>query len=64
MSISTVLYHQFEFSVNFSKKNSICQIRENVRFLEKAGKLARFVTSSQDVVEARGALLELPAITS
>ena len=49
MSLSTGWYHHFEFLDHFNMSK-----HGYVRFIELAGKLANFVISSQDVVEARG----------
>ena len=53
----------FNFQLTF-RKTLISQMRENVRFLKRVGKLARFVTLSQGVVEARGVLLEFTEIVN
>ena len=50
MSLSTGWYHCFKFLSNFMKISKC----DYVRFIELAGKLAKFVISSQDVVKARG----------
>ena len=47
MSLPTIWYHWFQFLINFRKFTK----SEKVRFIEKAGKLAKFVILFQDVHE-------------
>ena len=53
MSLSTGWYHRFQFLSNFRKFAK----REIVRFIEKVGKLAKFVISLQDAHNGGSAAL-------
>ena len=53
MSLPTIWYHQFQFLVDFRKFAK----SEKVRFIEKAGKLAKFVIPLQDAHEGGGVAL-------
>ena len=49
MSLPTIWYHRFQFLINFRKFVK----KEKMRFVEKAGKLAKFAILSQDARETR-----------
>ena len=49
MTPSTIWYHQFQILINFK----IFVKREEVRFIEKAGKLGKSVILSQDAMPTR-----------
>ena len=51
MSLSTIWYHSFKFLSNFIKFAK----REKVRFVKRAGKLAKFVILLQDAHEGGSA---------
>ena len=53
MSLSTIWYHRFQFLINFSKFTK----SEKVRFIKKAGKLAKFVILLPDAHEGGSATL-------
>ena len=53
MSLSTIWYHQFQFLINFRKFTK----SEKVRFIEKVGKLTKFVIPLQDAHERGSATL-------
>ena len=53
MSLPTIWYHWFQFLINFTKFLK----SEKVRFIEKVGKLAKFVILLQDAHEGGSAAL-------
>ena len=53
MSLPTIWYHWFQFLINFRKFAK----SEKVRFIEKVGKLAKFVIQLQDAYEGGSAAL-------
>ena len=53
MSLPTIWYHQFQFLMNFRKFVK----SEKARFIEKVGKLAKFVILLQDANEGGSAAL-------
>ena len=53
MSLPIIWYHWFQFLINFRKFSK----SKNVRFIKKAGKLAKFVILLQDAHEGGSAAL-------